>query len=84
MSVVMPCLDEADTVATCVSKACRALAEGGIAGEVIVADNGSIAYSGTLASREVEIADRAIRELPASAYRDSLLNLLAFAVGRDR
>ena len=50
----------------------------------IVADNGSIAYSGSLASREVEIADRAIRELPASVYRDSLLNLLAFAVGRDR
>ena len=50
----------------------------------IVTDNGSIAYSGSLASREVEIADRAIRELPASAYRDSLLNLLAFAVGRDR
>jgi octaprenyl-diphosphate synthase len=50
----------------------------------IVADNGSIAYSGTLASREVEIADRAIRELPVSVYRDSLLNLLAFAVGRDR
>ncbi|HSQ09234.1 MAG TPA: polyprenyl synthetase family protein, partial [Burkholderiaceae bacterium] len=50
----------------------------------IVADNGSIAYSGRLASREVEIADRAIRELPASVYRDSLLNLLAFAVGRDR
>jgi octaprenyl-diphosphate synthase len=50
----------------------------------IVADNGSIAYSGSLASREVEIANRAIRELPASAYRDSLLDLLAFAVGRDR
>jgi octaprenyl-diphosphate synthase len=50
----------------------------------IVADNGSIAYSGRLASREVEIADRAIRELPSSAYRDSLLNLLGFAVGRDR
>jgi glycosyltransferase involved in cell wall biosynthesis len=37
----MPCLNEADTVATCVRKALGGLAAAGIAGEVIVADNGS-------------------------------------------
>jgi len=41
LSVVMPCLDEADTLATCISKAQRAMREHGIRGEVIVADNGS-------------------------------------------
>ncbi len=41
VSVVMPCLNEADTLATCVAKARRAFAEHGISGEVIVADNGS-------------------------------------------
>ena len=41
MSVVMPCLNEARTVGLCVSKAIRALQEMGVAGEVIVADNGS-------------------------------------------
>jgi hypothetical protein len=41
LSVVMPCLNEADTIGTCVDKAQRALAEHGIQGEVIVADNGS-------------------------------------------
>ena len=41
LSVVMPCLDEADTLATCIGKARRAMDENGIAGEVIVADNGS-------------------------------------------
>lgn len=41
LSIVMPCLDEADTVGTCVRKAQQAIAELGIVGEVIVADNGS-------------------------------------------
>lgn len=41
LSVVMPCLNEADTLATCIEKAQRAMREAGIRGEVIVADNGS-------------------------------------------
>jgi glycosyltransferase involved in cell wall biosynthesis len=41
LSVVMPCLNERETVGTCVSKAIAALQAAGIAGEVIVADNGS-------------------------------------------
>ncbi len=41
VSVVMPCLNESDTIASCVSAAMEALREHRIAGEVIVADNGS-------------------------------------------
>ena len=41
VSVVMPCLNEADTLATCIEKAQRALREAGIEGEIIIADNGS-------------------------------------------
>ncbi|MBM4256201.1 MAG: glycosyltransferase family 2 protein [Deltaproteobacteria bacterium] len=41
VSVIMPCLNESDTLAVCISKAQRALREHGIAGEIIVADNGS-------------------------------------------
>jgi glycosyltransferase involved in cell wall biosynthesis len=41
ISVVMPCLNEARTVGTCVTKAVIALAGLDVAGEVIVADNGS-------------------------------------------
>ena len=41
LTVVMPCLNEAETLATCVDKAMAALRENGIAGEVVVADNGS-------------------------------------------
>ncbi len=41
LSVVLPCLNERETVGLCVRKAVEALAASGIAGEVIVADNGS-------------------------------------------
>jgi glycosyltransferase involved in cell wall biosynthesis len=41
VSIVMPCLNEADTLATCIEKALRALSEHKIPGEIIVADNGS-------------------------------------------
>ena len=42
VSVVMPCLNEADTLATCIEKAQRALdASTASHGEIIVADNGS-------------------------------------------
>src|ERR1700758_542066 len=38
LSVVMPCLNEAETLETCIGKAQRVLEEAGIAGEVVVAD----------------------------------------------
>ena len=41
LSIVMPCLNEAETLATCIEKANRFLAESGVAGEVVIADNGS-------------------------------------------
>lgn len=41
LSIVMPCLDEAETLATCIEKAGRELRDQGITGEIIVADNGS-------------------------------------------
>jgi glycosyltransferase involved in cell wall biosynthesis len=41
VSVVIPCLNEAETIASCVRKAQDGLRELGAAGEVIVADNGS-------------------------------------------
>ena len=41
LSIVLPCLNEAATVGTCVSKARGFLEQNGINGEVVVADNGS-------------------------------------------
>jgi glycosyltransferase involved in cell wall biosynthesis len=48
----MPCLNEADTLAVCIRKAFAALAREGIAGEVIVADNGSVDGSLEIAREE--------------------------------
>jgi len=50
VSIVMPCLNEADTVAICVKKAIASLQEHGIQGEVILADNGSTDQSQALAT----------------------------------
>jgi glycosyltransferase involved in cell wall biosynthesis len=41
VSVVMPCLNEHETVGICIDKALRALSAAGLSSEVIVADNGS-------------------------------------------
>src|SRR5687768_9020638 len=41
VSIVMPCLNEAETLAICIAKASQALSSNNIAGEIIVADNGS-------------------------------------------
>jgi glycosyltransferase involved in cell wall biosynthesis len=49
LSVVIPCLNEADTIGACVEKAWRMLEANAIAGEVIVVDNGSRDDSAELA-----------------------------------
>lgn len=41
VSVVMPCLNEIETIGTCIKKAQRALEEIGAVGEIVVGDNGS-------------------------------------------
>ncbi|WP_193318729.1 glycosyltransferase family 2 protein [Nonomuraea phyllanthi] len=49
LTVVMPCLNEAETVEVCVRKALACMAEHGIEGEVLIADNGSTDGSQQLA-----------------------------------
>src|SRR5688500_7725468 len=62
LSVVLPCLNEADTIATCVSKAMRAFESHGIAGEVIIGDNGSTDGSQEIArklgARVIDVPER--------------------------
>lgn len=78
VSVVMPCLNEADTVATCVRKARKALDQAGIAGEIVIADNGSTDGSVELATqagaRVVHVRDR--------GYGAALIGGINAAVGR--
>lgn len=78
VSVVLPCLNEADTLATCIRKAKRAMEDHGIAGEVIVADNGSTDGSKNIATAEgarlVEVEER--------GYGSALMGGIAAAKGR--
>lgn len=61
LSVVMPCLNEADTVGICVEKAVRAMQEHGVHGEVVLADNGSTDNSKEIAvskgARTVDVVE---------------------------
>jgi len=41
LTILMPCLNEAETLAVCIRKAFDYLARSGISGEVVIADNGS-------------------------------------------
>jgi glycosyltransferase involved in cell wall biosynthesis len=78
VSVVIPCLDEADTVATCVERALRGLAEAGVRGEVVVADNGS-----SDASRERAAAAGArVVVVAEKGYGAALMGGIAAARGR--
>ncbi|HYO26569.1 MAG TPA: glycosyltransferase family 2 protein, partial [Lacipirellulaceae bacterium] len=77
LSVVMPCLNEADTLATCIKKARRAMAEAGIHGEVIVADNGST--DGSIAIAEA-LGARVVR-VEAKGYGSALMGGIGAARG---
>lgn len=78
VSIVMPCLNEADTIAVCVSKAMTALREARIDGEVIVADNGSTDGSQTIADK---LGARVVN-VQARGYGNALMGGIAAARGR--
>jgi len=54
LTILMPCLNEAETLATCIRKARAYLDRSGIAGEILIADNGS-----SDGSREIAITEGA-------------------------
>jgi hypothetical protein len=78
LTILMPCLNEAETLGTCVSKAMGYLARAGVAGEVVVADNGSTDGSQDIArslgARVVPVAER--------GYGAALIAGIAAARGR--
>ena len=69
VSVVIPCLNEAETIAECVGRARRTLDAAGISGEVVVADNGSDDGSAEIA---VDHGARVIHE-PRRGYGSAYL-----------
>lgn len=77
LSVVIPCLNEADTLAVCIEKARRAMSENNIEGEVLIADNGSTDGSIQIAeaggARVVRVAEK--------GYGNALMGGIAEAKG---
>ncbi len=78
LSIVMPCLNEALTVATCVRKAKTFLREHRVTGEVIVADNGSTDGSQKIASR----AGAHVINVGAKGYGNALREGITAARGK--
>jgi glycosyltransferase involved in cell wall biosynthesis len=78
LTVLMPCLNEAETVATCVRKARGFLERTSIAGEVLVADNGSTDGSQEPATR----AGARVVPIARRGYGSALLGGIEAARGR--
>jgi len=78
LTILMPCLNEAATVGRCVGKARGFLQGSGIAGEVLVADNGSSDGSRELAAQ----AGARVIEVPRRGYGAVLAAGIAAARGR--
>ncbi|MFF5235538.1 glycosyltransferase family 2 protein [Dactylosporangium sp. NPDC000521] len=76
--MVLPCLNEAETVETCVRKALKGLAELGVIGEVIVSDNGSTDGSQALAGA----AGARVVHAPIRGYGGALINGIEMARGK--
>ena len=78
VSIIMPCLNEADTLGACIGKARRALNEQQIDGEIIVADNGSTdgcpAIAKKLGARVINVRER--------GYGSALMGGIAAARGK--
>ena len=78
LTILMPCLNEAKTVAICICKAREFLDRCAIDGEIVVADNGSTDESPTLAlaggARVIRVEDR--------GYGNALIAGITAALGR--
>jgi glycosyltransferase involved in cell wall biosynthesis len=78
VSIVMPCLNEADTLSVCIEKAQKALLDAGITGEIIVADNGSTDNSALIAAG---MGARVVH-VEAKGYGNALMGGIAAARGK--
>ncbi len=78
LSIVMPCLNEAETLASCIEKAQRFLARSGMSGEIVIGDNGS-----TDGSQEIAASFGArVIEIPTRGYGAALYGAINAAEGR--
>jgi glycosyltransferase involved in cell wall biosynthesis len=78
VSIVMPCLNEVETLASCIAEARQAIVKGGYAAEIIVADNGSTDGSQLVAR---ELGARVV-DVQRKGYGSALIGGIDAAQGR--
>ncbi|MDH5347849.1 MAG: glycosyltransferase family 2 protein, partial [Nitrospira sp.] len=78
LSIVMPCLNEAETIGTCIQKAQTFLNQHHVAGEIVVADNGSNDGSQEIA---MLMGARVVR-VEARGYGNALMGGITASRGR--
>ncbi|WP_270934820.1 glycosyltransferase family 2 protein [Falsiroseomonas oryzae] len=78
LTILMPCLNEAETLGRCIAKASAFLASRGIAGEILIADNGSTDGSQAIA----EAGGARVVPIPTRGYGAALIGGIAAARGR--
>src|SRR5258706_5235937 len=77
ISIVMPCLNEAETLAACIQKAQSAIENDGLSAEIIVADNGSTDGSQAIAK---ELGARLV-QVERKGYGSALIGGIQAARG---
>jgi glycosyltransferase involved in cell wall biosynthesis len=78
LSIVMPCLNEAETLAVCIKKAQGYLNRSGVSGEIVIGDNGSTDGSQKIAT---DLGARVI-PIPIRGYGAALYGAITAAQGR--
>ena len=78
LTIVMPCLNEAETLATCIDKAMNFLNRSGIKGEVLIADNGSTDGSQNIATNH----GARVVDVKLKGYGAALMGGIEAAYGR--
>ncbi len=78
LTILMPCLNEAETLGTCIRGGMAFLRQNRISGEILIADNGSTDGSQSIA---VELGARVVH-VPVRGYGAALLGGLAAAQGK--
>jgi glycosyltransferase involved in cell wall biosynthesis len=78
LTILMPCLNEAETLETCITKAAAFLKRSGIVGEILIADNGSDDGSQAIATRN---GGRVV-DVPIKGYGVALITGIQAARGR--
>jgi glycosyltransferase involved in cell wall biosynthesis len=78
LTIVMPCLNEAETLKTCIDKAMKYLNDNNISGEVVIGDNGSTDGSQDIARS----CGARVVDIPRKGYGSALMGAIQAAKGK--